>query len=459
MDDAALAQFKGTLIFIADELAKRQQPSHATGAGSSSSGVAPTVNFVSSRTRSKSRSQASTIFSISDDQVQQICDFLCKPDGPLLFESKSAAPVSHWSRSCKHFSTVLKVQMPLFKSHARIRDEFVSERIDNFSQHADRNAHDINLKGFEATIRKEKSFLFCSNSAMHPRHFEILSAALGAGSMRSLEVLDLSRASTPNDGEPAFGCSSGFLGAALSSFVRASQQAAFAPNLRKLYLSFTGVTDAGFTMLIQAAENPGVLASLQKLDLSDNDISGDGEWPASMAKVSLPSLCMLNLEGNDIQNEAIVNMMKAVSNPGVLTTLERLGLKGNGYSDDGLNAITAALSDGALPSLKQLTTNAFDCDVMYECNPQVRNALKIAMTTRDITPRRMMRGVFPAVFEAWASSLDVCETHYDTDDATTDAHHDYFEGNQQHQICSDPWATDEEDMEDMEFEHEIVGDP
>jgi len=68
MDDAALAQFKGTLIFIADELAKRQQPSHATGAGSSSSGVAP-AGGPSATPASKAASAPSTANSSVDSEA------------------------------------------------------------------------------------------------------------------------------------------------------------------------------------------------------------------------------------------------------------------------------------------------------------------------------------------------------------------------------------------------------
>jgi hypothetical protein len=369
-----------------------------------------TVNFVSSRTRS--RSQPSTVFSISDDQVQQICDFLCKPaDGPLLFESNSAAPVSHWSISCKHFSTVLKVKMRLFKSFAKIRDVFCKERIDCFSEHADRNARG-ELLPFEVAVRTSMRFVFRSDRAMETRHFEILSEALGAGAMHSLETLNLSNGSevTPEMASPeelrlgVIGCIDPWLGVALPSFARAAVQPAFAPNLSYLYLNNTGVEDAGLDALVDAAATDGVLASLRKLGLSNNSICGDGAWPTKLSEAKFPSLKVLDLTGNDIGDQAIVVLTNTIRAPHVLSSLERLGLAQNEYRNDGLAALTEALSHDALPSLVQLTSivNTED-DFFDECSKSATLAMKQAMLQRAILPRRGLgwRGEGP-----WISSID-----------------------------------------------------
>jgi len=268
------------------------------------------------------------------------------------------------------------------------------------------------MASFLDAIDESKYFGFCSKQPMYSTDFEILSETLGAGGMRPLEILDLSGGSVGSEGHAAYPTS--WLGLALPSFARAAQQQAFPPNLVKLYLSSTGVDDFGLLALIQAAAGPGVLATLRKLDLSQNDIRGNN-WPGRISQACFPSLKMLNLEGNEIREDGIVAMAKAVCKPGVLVLLERLGLKNNPFRTKGLKAWTKALASGTLPSLKQLTSIVNPGDPGFaQCKEQAVRDLKDAMMHRNIAPRlEITRFKYSGRrwHSVWTSSLEFPSSH------------------------------------------------
>ena len=353
---------------------------------------------------------------ISADAARCIFDMLtqfdkCMEEGPLVFEPATVASGVAMAISCAHFRTTLADKVRALRELKEICDKFVRQRIDGFSQHAD-HISALKMDYFLAEIAATKDYGICSRGPMRSCHLQTLSETLGAGGMRALEVLDLSGGSSGLSG----GAATERLGLALPSLARAAQKPMFAPNLAKLYLADTGVDDFGLLALLAAAAEPGVLTALRKLDLSGNHVRGD-RWPEQVAKARLPSLKMLDLGSNQIRGDAIVALARAISNPGVLATLERLGLHDNRYRNQGLKALTRALTRGALPSLKQLTTIVNAGDPHFEeCKAQVVREMKQAMVQRRIVARRQMshRGRV-----LWISSLDIancwCDTSEDED--------------------------------------------
>jgi Leucine-rich repeat (LRR) protein len=145
----------------------------------------------------------------------------------------------------------------------------------------------------------------------------------------------------------------------------------------------THIDDAGFGVLMHAASQPGVLASLRKLDLSGNGIS----MLPGFATARLPSLRVLNLERNRITDAALATFSSDVSTLGQLKTLRRLGLRDNSYRNSGLAALVGAISLGAMAKLRQLSAIVRNSDPGFdECTPATIGALKTAMRVRRMFP-------------------------------------------------------------------------
>lgn len=130
------------------------------------------------------------------------------------------------------------------------------------------------------------------------------------------------------------------------------------PRLRALNLGGNSLGDefcTGFaTALCSGAGATAALPALTILDLSSNMITSQGLALIVPALGALGGLRLLSLANNELDDTGLLALLGAASSPG-LRSLEVLHLHGNvGISDEGVDALAAALRAGGLPALKTL---------------------------------------------------------------------------------------------------------
>jgi len=131
------------------------------------------------------------------------------------------------------------------------------------------------------------------------------------------------------------------------------------PSLRLLNLDgnglgdlrVNGIGDVGASAL-GAALGRGALPRLEKLNLSVNRIGSAELTVLAPGLRALPQLKTLYLDSNGIGDDGVAALV--APGEGVLPSLEELSLKDNEVTDAGCSALTAALSSGAMPSLKRI---------------------------------------------------------------------------------------------------------
>ena len=125
------------------------------------------------------------------------------------------------------------------------------------------------------------------------------------------------------------------------------------PSLTYLDLSFNnnGIGAAGASAL-GAALGRGALPRLQVLDLTDNGYGSAGLIALAPGLRARPQLKELSLRHDGIGDDGVAALV--APGEGVLPSLEVLHLYDNQVTDAGCSALVAALSSGAMPSLKSL---------------------------------------------------------------------------------------------------------
>ena len=133
------------------------------------------------------------------------------------------------------------------------------------------------------------------------------------------------------------------------------------PTVNYLAINYMPVGDGGASALA-AALGRGALPRLHILVLTDTAIGDAGLVALAPALRRLPALAFLSLDNNPFGDEGLAALMAppppATAPPppaGVLTKLEMLDLSDTQISDAGCATLAAALDNGALPALENLS--------------------------------------------------------------------------------------------------------
>ena len=150
------------------------------------------------------------------------------------------------------------------------------------------------------------------------------------------------------------------------------------PCVEKLFLDNNQIGDVGLTELAGAMAS-GRLSTLIFLDLNRNAIGDDGMSALARAIEggALSNLVTLYLHANMIGDAGTAALASVIVAQSVLPKLEKLWLYKNSIDDRGLFALTTALSNGGLTSLKSL---------QLEGNPAKKEVQQAAL---DVVKQRM----------------------------------------------------------------------
>ena len=150
------------------------------------------------------------------------------------------------------------------------------------------------------------------------------------------------------------------------------RQACLAASLAaSLASSLTASLGAALAAALGAALGRGALPRLQVLWLDRTGLGSAGLIALAPGLRARPQLKFLGLVFNDIDDDGVAALVA----PGeaVLQSLVTLGLSGNQITDAGCAALVAALSSGALPSLKNI--NLDDNPASFDARAAIDEAL------------------------------------------------------------------------------------
>lgn len=126
------------------------------------------------------------------------------------------------------------------------------------------------------------------------------------------------------------------------------------PELRMLTLASTGFSE-GAARALSAALAAGALPSLAVLDLGDNQMGENSSLTVLIERLrNAPKLTRLHLHGNALTHASVAKLLA----PPALRWVSMLNLSNNRIDDQGMAALTTAISGGSLPRLIELMLHA-----------------------------------------------------------------------------------------------------
>jgi Ran GTPase-activating protein (RanGAP) involved in mRNA processing and transport len=159
-------------------------------------------------------------------------------------------------------------------------------------------------------------------------------------------------------------------------------------QLQELWLGGCSIGDAGLASIMTALRASGAKRAIRRLELFACDICRYGldSLIEAVLQGALPDLELLNLGGNDLGDERVVELASALS-AGCCKGLRDLKLWRVGMGDGGMLALAELLANGACPRLKHLSVHSND--------DAGEDALQALSCARDmLNPEREVEVVF-----------------------------------------------------------------